>query len=184
MRSVRYFSAIASHKMCKHMQENRKNVDFIHFYMKQFGHLYNEYKVTWRHGWISSMVREMTDQWCKFLHTGTTNLVCSCLFRDKVRHLWHTAFPLPWCVLFTLRMSGKNAPDWPWQRVALASFPSLLPFLWPYVTGLIFGMLLMSELGGIPSCWMLGPVSLKTQHQKWDTWKWLTQLSQESRHFN
>ena len=54
----------------------------------------------------------------------------------------------------------------------------------PYVMGVIFGMLLMSELEGIPSCWMLGPVSLKTQHQKWDTWKWLTLSSPEFRHFN
>ena len=53
-----------------------------------------------------------------------------------------------------------------------------------YVMGVILGMLLMSELGGITSCWMLGPVSLKTQHQKWDTWKWLTQMSPEFRHFN
>lgn len=58
------------------------------------------------------------------------------------------------------------------------------PFLWPHVMVVIFGMLLMSELEGIPSCWMLGPISLKTQHQKWDTWKWLTQWSPEFRHFN
>lgn len=78
----------------------------------------------------------------------------------------------------------KNAPHWPWQWPTLASFPCSLPFLQPDVTGLIFGMLFMSELGGIPSCWMLGPISLKTQHQKWDAWKWLTWFSQEFRHFN
>lgn len=33
---------------------------------------------------------------------------------------------------------------------------------------LIFGMLLMFELRGIPSCWMLRTVSLKTPHQKWE----------------
>lgn len=79
---------------------------------------------------------------------------------------------------------SKIAPDWPWRWVTLASFPRSLPLLQPYVVGLIFGMLLMSELEGIPSCWMLGTISLKTEHQKWDTWKWLTQFSPEFRHFN
>lgn len=79
---------------------------------------------------------------------------------------------------------GNSAPDWPWQWVRLVSFPCSLPFLQPYVMGVIFGMLLMSELEGIPSCWMLSPISLKIQHQKRNTWKWLTQLSPEFRHFN
>lgn len=55
---------------------------------------------------------------------------------------------------------------WPWQRATLASFPRLLPFLQPHVMGGIFGMLLMSVLEGIPSCWILSPVSFKTPHQK------------------
>lgn len=80
---------------------------------------------------------------------------------------------------------GKNAPEWPWQWVTLALFPCSLPLHQYYIKGItIFGMLFMSELEGIPSCWILSPISLKTSHQKWDIRKWVTQLSPEFGHFS
>lgn len=119
----------------------------------------------------------------RFIRTGTTNLIYQCLL--NIKYVSHDTQHFRCLDVHCLHSEflSKNAPDWPWQQVTLASFPCSLLFLQPYVMGVIFGMLLMSELEGIPSCWMLSPVSLKTQHQKWDTWKWLTQLSPEFRHF-
>lgn len=107
-------------------------------------------------------------------------------YLDKVRQSWHTALPPPWCALFTPSFWVRA---WPWQRATLASFPRSLPFLGPHVM----------RGGGGPRysgcCWCLslkeslpagcsGLISLKTQHQKWDTWKWVTQRSPELRHFS
>lgn len=81
---------------------------WIHQGEGSFIDVYNsswKYKLTLAQGPENSQA-VMTDQWCKFLHAGTTSLIYQRLCRDKVRQPWHRAFPSPWCTLFTLRISG------------------------------------------------------------------------------
>lgn len=94
--------------------------------------------------------------------TGTTYLIQQLSWRSTSAMTHSASAALMW----SLYSQDFWVRAWPWHRATLASFPRLLPFLRPHIMGVIFGMLLMSVFEGIPSCWMLSPISLKTPHQK------------------
>lgn len=103
-------------------------------------------------------------------------------YLDKVRQSWHTALPPPWCPLFTPSFWVRA---WPWQRATLIiSMLAPIPRTSRYGGGQYSGCCWCLSLKESLPVGCSGLISLKTQHQKWDTWKWVTQRSPELRHFS
>lgn len=64
------------------------------------------------------LTRRLISDACSNRNNKLHSPVCAPMLRDEVRQSWHTAFPLPWCALFTLKeFLGRTAPEWPWQQV-------------------------------------------------------------------